>query len=424
MCALLHRGRLRHFCLLLFLLSGPLAWSQKTVNISRAEADEIFLQKNLYLLAANLNIDQQKALEIQAKTYPNPQFSASLNAVDPENNKVFHTGPDGEKGFSLDQLIVLGGKRKNEIELARLNTKQAEIQLGELLRQLRRQLHESLYEVYFDQITVSQYTRQLSVLDSIIVNYGEQAKKGNISLKEVVRLKSVFLSLNNEKTDLLNRIQEEEKNLRILLHTESFINPQLEDQLPPNKDNLPGIDSLLSLAMTNRSDRQISVLQTDIARKQLSFQKSLAVPDLNLGLDYDQRGGAFQNQVNLNLGIPLPVWNRNQGNIRAAKVGIKSAGLALEANDLQISSEVIQAYHNMLRSIQEFQKSQQLYDAGFDTVSTGITENFRKRNISMLEFVDFFESYNVSLSQLNQVRKNVFVAAEELNYVLGFPMYK
>lgn len=46
--------------------------ASERLQISLVDADKIFLQKNLYLIADGLNIDVQKALEIQSRAYPNP----------------------------------------------------------------------------------------------------------------------------------------------------------------------------------------------------------------------------------------------------------------------------------------------------------------------------------------------------------------
>ncbi len=410
-------------CLLVRIYVLP-ACAQERVPLTIAAADQLFLSNNLDILAAQLNISAQKAAEIQARLYPNPVISGELNAWDPENRRVFNTGSAGEKILTAEQLIILGSKRRNEIELAKQSTAVAALELEDLLRGLRQQLHSSMYSVYFDEITLTRYDIQLQMLDTLIAGYTTQVQKGNISPRELVRLKAVYLNLNNEKTELLQALAAEQQTLRLLLRQGSDIMPVVTADSIAHFRRLPASDSLLEEALQHRPDLKIAALNTDIAALNLKYQKSLAIPDLTIGGGYDQAGGAFANQVNLTLGMPLPLWHRNQGNVRAARTQIELAGIRQEMSRNMITAEVTTAYSNMARSLAEYRKSQQMYNADFREVFSGIADNFRKRNISIVEFVDFFESYVSSVAAINRIRKQVALCGEQLNYVTGIAVYE
>lgn len=415
---------INRLCLLvLAILICTYTYAADSLRIGLAAADKIFLDKNLSLLAGRLNVSAQKAAEIQARLYPNPALTGEVNAYDPENKQLFHTGAGGQKVVGIEQLIILGGKRHTEIELARQNTVLAGLELEDLLRNLKQQLHTSYYSVYFDGLTLRKYDVQLQVLDTIIANYELQAQKGNISLKELVRLKSVYLNLNNDKTELLQNIRREQQSLQVLLQTNADVLPIVNADSLAAFMTLPSADSLVVLAMQYRPDRKMTVLSSDIAALNLRYQKSLAIPDLTLGSGYDQAGGAFRNQVNLTLGMSLPMWHRNQGNVKVAKIQVTAAGVQEEISRSEITAEVAGAYNNMLRSMQEYNKSKQLYNTDFKDVFNGITDNFRKRNISIIEFVDFFESYNESVAAINRIRKQVALCAEAINYTTACTIY-
>jgi outer membrane protein, heavy metal efflux system len=397
--------------------------AQETIKMGISGCEKMFLEKNLSLLAASLNVSAQKAMEIQARLYPNPILAGEINAIDPQNGKFLNAGKTGQKALSAEQVILLGGKRKNEIEIARQNTQMAQLELEDLLRNLKLQLHTSFYSVYFDELTLNKYNTQLELLDTIITNYELQAKKGNISLKEIVRLKSVYLGLNNDKTELLQNIEQEQKNLRILLGAVGYISPEIEDSEWDKFERLPVVDSLLYLAELNRPDRKLAEMNKELASLNLRLQKSMAVPDVAVGGAYDQAGGAFRNQVNLTLGIPLPLWHRNQGNIKAAKAQIEIAAINQEISTNEIKAEVTTAWVNMQRGMTEYAKSRQVYNADFTEVFTGITDNFRKRNISIIEFVDFFESYNESIASVNRIRKHLSLCAATVDFVTNSAIY-
>ena len=79
--------------------------AQDSLLLTLDKADKLFLEKNLLLVAGQFNINAQKALEIQAALYPNPQFTAGLNVWDADNKKLLYVGKSGEKAFEFDQLI-------------------------------------------------------------------------------------------------------------------------------------------------------------------------------------------------------------------------------------------------------------------------------------------------------------------------------
>src|SRR3954464_10315377 len=96
--------------ILFILLAGKLS-SQGTQELTLENCEDIFLKKNLLLLAQQYNISSKEALIIQAKAYPNPIFNADINVYDPQNKKYFHIDSSGQKSFQIQQLILLGGKR-------------------------------------------------------------------------------------------------------------------------------------------------------------------------------------------------------------------------------------------------------------------------------------------------------------------------
>lgn len=399
------------------------AYSQDSLKVSINDADKLFMQKNLLYAAGQLNVDAQKALEIQARLYPNPQFDIGINAYDADNKKAFYAGSNGEKTFDFQQLILLGGKRKNQIRISQETSKQSQLELENLLRNLKFELHRDLFSLHFDLRTLDKFNAQLVQLDTIINTYEVQANKGNIPFKEVVRLKSVYIKLNNDKTDLLQQIQQEQKDLQVILHTTQFISPQVENMPDKKYEQLPTLDSLQTLALRSREDLKLSGVNETIADLNLKYQKSVAVPDLTLGTSYDQMGAAFRNQFLLTVGIPLPLWNRNQGNIKAAESQRKLSTVNTQIQQNVVQTEVTESWSNMNRSIQEYQKIGQVYNIEFAEVYAGMQANFLKRNISIVEFVDFFESYNETVAEVYRIRKQLMLSAENINYTVAYPVY-
>jgi cobalt-zinc-cadmium efflux system outer membrane protein len=62
-------------------------------------------------------------------------------------------------------------------------------------------------------------------------------------------------------------------------------------------------------------------------------------------------------------------------------------------------------------------------NSDFETVYNGILNNFQKQNISLLEFTDFMESYNLATVQINELKKNLVLSAEELNKTINKDLF-
>lgn len=390
-----------------------------TLRVNIKQADSLFLKNNYTLLAAAMNIGAQKAQIIQAKLYPNPIFTADLNAYDPENKEVLHVNNTGQKGFQLEQLILLGGKRKAQIDLAKTNAKISELEFQQLLSQLKFQLHSSMYFLSQQYVLINKYNKQLNLLDTILAAYDTQAKKGNIALKDVVRLKGFYLNLNNERAEILKNYFEELSKVQTILQVNQIVYPLVSDQDFSAFIKPLSLDDLTNTALQNRPDFLITQQDKLFAEQYLKYQKKLAVPDLNLFTSYDQRGGAFQNQVNVGLSIPLPVWNRNQGNIKTASYQVKQQEYETEGIKSKLLADVYNYYNLYTQSVIEFQKTEKLYNEDFETSFKGISENFRKGNVSILEFVDFFEAYNNALTEISRVKVQLNTSAEQLNLTTG-----
>jgi outer membrane protein, heavy metal efflux system len=414
--------KITHFLFFLGLAFPGL--SQNFISYSLAQADSVFIKNNLMLLAGQYNVGTKDALIIQARAYPNPLITVDINAYDPENDRFFHVNQTGQKAFAIEQVIRLGGKRKEEINIAKQNKRVAELELDDLLRSLQYQLHTSFYIIHQQRITLEKFTRQLNLLDTLITSYENQSAKGNLPLKDVVRLKSVYFKINNDKSELANVYFAEQQKIQLLLQSNTYVLPLVNDQ---DFDRIitetPLYNNLLEAALEGRPDLKIADESEAITLMNLALQKKMVAPDLAVNTSYDQRGGAFRNQVNVGVSMALPMWDRNKGNIKAAQYETQTAELYRKQKSTEVEAEVMAAWQDIVLSISEYQKIKKFYSSDFDVVFDGVNKNFKNRNISILEFVDFFESYNESLSEFERVKNYVATSAMQINYVTASKIY-
>lgn len=414
--------RLAAALFLVFLTSAGLH-AQDTLRLSIRRADSIFLAKNYYLLAAAMDIQAQRAQILQAKIYPNPIFTADINAYDPANDQAFHVGKTGQKSFQLEQLIILGGKRRSEIELAKTNAGIAELEFQQLVRELKFRLHSDLYTIGQQEFLLRKYTNQLNLLDTLLKSYEVQSTKGNIPLKEVVRLRGAYIQLNNDRAELFQSYIQTQTDLQVILQTNSFVLPDSTDANLTKYLIPSSVAAIQDAAAENLPELLVMKQNKVLAEQYLKYQKQSAFPDVNLFASYDQRGGAFNNQVNAGISIPLPLWNRNQGNIKTSQYRLQQAEYNLKAKENEITSRINNNYAYYIQTVSEYKKSLELYNDDFEQTARGMSFNFQKRNISITEFIDFFESYNDVLAELLRIKTQLVISAEQINLLTGKDIY-
>lgn len=397
------------------LYSSLSAQSADTLHVSLDQAEQMFLQKNLLLLSQRYQVDAAKANEIQQKLYNNPTISAELAAYG-GNHKWFDIGGKGQKAFGIDQVISLAAKRNKRVLLAKEQTVEANFALYELLRSLKYELRQNFYTVAYAEELITQYDEQMRQLQQIISAYDAQAAKRNVPLKDAVRLKGEYLQLSAGRNAIVMDAITARQILQLLMDTTAFISP---NKVTLETKPLPDLATLTAIARQNRSDLQIQ--QSQLKQEQLNYdyQRALAAPDLTLGAGYDQNGSYVSNLYSIRAAIDLPLFNRNQGNIKAAKAQIQSAALALDYKQHEIDKEVAGSVARLTEAEKEYKASEQSFNKDFPEVNRSVIENFNKGNISLLEFVDFFENYNVAIRQLNQLHKQRRLAWEDLEYTLG-----
>jgi outer membrane protein, heavy metal efflux system len=409
---------------ILLLFASLIVRAQSDTSMTLKECEQTFLANNLNLLAAKFNIDEAKAAVIQARLWDNPSFQASFNAYNPERKKLFDVGFSGEKAFSIQQLILLGGKKRNEVEMAKTNSQIAELEFTDLLRNLRLQLHQSYFEIYYDNQSFEAISSQMNNLDSLITSYKKQVDKGNISQKDLVRLQSLYLSFKQQKSDFYNSTLDNQNDLELMVGMKNIVpKPAANELAVYEKNELPSIDSLQNTALQKRSDYLVTGKQVEASNWNLKLQKSQVVPDLNVGLGWDQLGSSFINAVTLTVGVPLPLWNRNQGNIKMASAQLKVSNTNKLYQAEKVKAEVALSYKKWEDAYENYELLTPASIQNSKVVEDGVLSNFKHGNMSLIEFTDFMESYNQTLMQYYKFSRTLVDSCEQLNFITNSTIF-
>ncbi|HAY3552346.1 transporter [Elizabethkingia meningoseptica] len=382
------------------------------------ECEEAFRKNNLELLAQQYNINLADADIMQAKIWDLPEVTFQANAYNPEGKRFFDIGKS--KNATIQQLIYLGGKKKNEIEFAKSNKELAQLQFSQLLADLRSQMRETYYALYFEEKKLQSVDIQLKYMNDLLEAYRVQTQKGNTSLKDEVRLQAVVINLNNDKVEINNNILQQQQSMKVLTGLNESMLTNFGDE-EANKlmavQPLMTIDDIKQKALENNADYLFSVKTIDNNKTYLKWQKSLNVPDINVGGAWSQNGGTFNNEIDFTIGIPIPLWKRNKGNVVKAQYQIEQSQKTVEMKKQQLETQLDMAYQTWQNQYQQYFTLKPQDMDNLETVYQGILKNFRKGNISLIEFTDFTDSYRQTILQLYEMKKQIMISAEEINHL-------
>jgi cobalt-zinc-cadmium efflux system outer membrane protein len=403
------------------------ASAQDTLRLTIEDAERQFLQHNFSLLAARYQVSTADAAIIQARLYPNPSLSIDQGMYNPDTRKWFDLSATGQTAVSLQQLVVLAGKRNKQIDIAKINSQISSFQFYDLIRTLRYELRSAFYELYFLQEPVAIYDREIESLRVLIDVYSEQYNKGNVAFKDLARLQALQFSLQNERFELLKQVTEKQLNLGLLIADTLSrpIYPIVEAQSLSNIDvSKLNYSDLVDSALLNRYDLKAARSQVQLSGINLGLQKSLRVPDVTLGANYDKAGSYVRNYNSLSLAIDLPFWNRNQGNIKAAEFQLEATRQLQAQAELQVRNDIGKAYRQLLESDRLFRSTAIQFTSDYENLLQGILKGYQNHTISLLEFIDYYEAYKNSKLEFNRLQSERMDALENLNLSTGINILK
>jgi len=398
-----------------------------TIKLTFPDAEKQFLENNFALLAQKYNVESTKALVDQAALWDNPVLSTDQNIYDSGSKKFFYHNESrglGQVFVQLNQVFKTAGKRGKQIQVAKDNAKVQEAEFNDLMRNLRYNLQLDFGQLatLLDQSAV--YRNEIAAATNLVNGIQKSYDAGNTSMKDLIRLKALLFGLQNDMTENARQINDLQTELKTLIQTKetSFIVP-LTGDLPTQPAEL-NVPSLIEQAKVNRADYLSNQYQLASAQHNLSLQKAMAAPDITIGASYDKNSSYAQNYYGLQIGLPLPFFNRNQGNIKSARFSQMSQENTLKDSEAKLKNDVVAAVNEYNLNQQLFSTQQLEFNGQYDTLFKNMLKGFKDRQVSLVEFVDFFDTYKDTKLKMLQQRYNLQKAIADLNFATGTTVIK
>lgn len=398
-----------------------------TIKISKKNAESIFLEKNIDLITQKLEISQAEAQVVQAKFWPNPTLSISevnlwrTYGIEAQPAIIGNWGKSSQISAQIEQAIQTAGKRRKNIELQKIAVEGEKYELQEVLRELKKTLRNSVTEILYNQELQKLYISQISSISKLAYSYKNQLSSGNISKAEYIRLKAQEVEFRKKLLSLQQAVEEHQTDLKSLLMlppnayiiiTDPFVRPATDI----SEFNL---EKLIEGARENRPDILLSKNNEKRALKNLELQNALKTPDVTFSIAYDRGGNIMKDFIGVGVSLDLPIFDRNKGNIQDAKLEVTKTGYETKKNINKSENEISSVLNNYIRTKNISSQIDEDYEETLNSLLISHEKNFRLRNISMLEYMDFLETYIDNKTILIETNKELNQYFENLQYVVG-----
>jgi outer membrane protein, heavy metal efflux system len=408
------------FSWLLFVNSACGQSSNGPVRITLDEALQLALQHNHNLLAARTMVQQSEAEEITANLRPNPVFFTDLDYLpvfSPSNFNSTYLHDSVEADAGLSYLIERGKKRQHRSQAAKDITAQTRSLVTDNERTLEFSVASQFVSVQLAESTLELAAKDLNSFQQTVDIGAIRYKDGAISEDAYLKLKLQLLQfqIDLEQAELARA--QGLSDLRQLLGYESVsadydVAGSFEYQ--PIQGNL---EDLQIKAVQNRPDFRAAQQGVAAANSQYELQKAIGKQDVTVQANYSHVNGI--NALSLYGSVPVPFFNRNQGEIARTGFAITQAQEQEKTASGQVLTDVRDAYEGLRQN----DRVVKLFRGGYLDVAQkdrDISEYAYKRGaVSLLDYLDAERSYRATQLAYRQALAAYLLSLEQLREAVG-----
>ena len=411
-------GRLRRFCLPLVLVTFSCgAWADEPPQ-GLAELIQLALKNNPTLAAQRYEVEAAQGQRQQAGSMPNPRLELSNTS-----SAFLSNGGEYSRSIGLSQDIPVGGRLGAQENVADAGLKLAIVNLRQAEATLAGQVAASYYRLLVFNRQIATRDALIGVDQKLLDVTTARMRAGEVSPLDVSTAELETERLKEQQALLQNQHDVELASLNQLLGQPARTPLVLADTLPTGSA-LGNLADLQQQALKERADIQAARLESEQAQAGVDLARSERWEDWTVGVSSGQSRlditgvppQAMEHEIGVTLSIPLPLWNRNKGNIAGAMSSGRQADANVAALRLQVQNEVATGYGKLQRlsdmvarykerllplSDQSVALAQQGYNQGQVSIVEVVTTE-RQHSEVEIAYLDSLDLYLQAYAALNQ----------------------
>ncbi|MDN7142158.1 TolC family protein [Pseudomonas sp. Hg3Tf] len=378
--------RLLALCALITGLITPAALAGQSINLSQALSTA--MDSNPDMAAARQEIGIADGARKQAGLIPNPEISYEVEDTQRDTSTT---------SVSIAQPLELGGKRAARIEVATLGQGIAQMELERRVNGLRADVVQAFYAALRAQTGLDLAKQSLDLTERGLRIVDGRVRAGKSSPVEATRaqvqLAEARLQVRRAETEKSTAYQQ----LAQITGSAVTVFDRLES--PTLSPGTPPRPAELLARLDQTPEMRQAVAKIDQNDASLGSEKAQRIPNLtvSIGSQYDR---SERERVNLvGLSMPLPLFDRNQGNILSAARRADQARDQRNAVELRLRSETQTALNQWATAMQEVESyDQTILPSAQQAVDTA-TRGFEMGKFGFIEVLDAQRTLIVSRGQ-------------------------
>ena len=376
------------------------------------------LLQNPRLQSFGWQIRVREAERLQASLLPNPQLSAEMENFGGTGR--FEGLDSREITIRLGQKILLGADRLKAKRLAGYNQKLA----GWDYETQRLEVLTGVTQAYISTLEAQQQWRQqqelVDVAQKLFDSISAQVEAGKVSPIAETRAKVELSRAHIDLKNALNQFEAARSNLASFWGSEQPSFEGLAGTLG-SPDPVPGYQSLTNYIQRNPDvARWATELQQRESR--LSLERAKGIPNPTISGGYKRFEDVGAEAAVVGISIPLPFFDRNQGNIKAAKYRINRVESQREVAVTEVNRALQEAYSILQASYHEVRQLEEEVLPGAESAFEGIQTGYRQGKFDYLEVLDAQRTLFTSRTRYIQALAEYNRAVAEVERLIGTPL--
>ncbi|HEY9842574.1 MAG TPA: TolC family protein [Candidatus Obscuribacterales bacterium] len=390
---------------------------QDELNLQQARG--LVLLYNPAFQSLAWEIRARQAALLQAGLAPNP--SVDLTSEDAFSSNIFAGESFPELILTLSQPLLLGDKLGKQQTVARLNAELAGWDFERQRLEVLSEVTQRYIDVVQDQDSVALTLELQQVSEETLRVIQAEVDAGKVSPLEVTRAQVVLANSRLDVEEAQLALEQAREELASLWGGGGSDFERAAGKLELKDVKLPAFEPLLA-ALQQHPD--IARWDTEFAQRQasLEFEESLAIPDLAVAGGLQRHTDSGDVGVNIGLSLPLPIWNRNQGNIAFASLRQQKAVEERERSLFSLRASLRGAYQRLRRAHGRLEMLQKSILPQAEEAFLGIRKGYQEGKFDYLDALEAQRNFFEARAQAVTALGDFYRALSEVEFLTGLDL--
>lgn len=378
--------------------SVPVTQDSETTSLALADLEAIAFQNNPTLVIARARVQSARARRVQAGLYPNPVTGYHAT-------EIGNVGTAGQQGGFVSQKIITAGKLRLDQAIVGKEIQEASTQFNAQQQRVLSDVRVRFYDTQVAQRRV-ELTRDLARIGDQLVEATVKLVDGKLGtdndlLQAEIRADESHILLDNAR----NEQMESWRRMTAIIGTPSMPVTSLVGDLDSGLPNLDW-DTCVANVLDGHPDLNAARIRVDRACLVIRRARKEPIPNIDLSVSVRHNNITGSDVANVQVGVPIPVFNDNRGNIRSAQAEWAAACNDFKRIELSLLDRLAVAYRRYESARQQLDRYHRRMVPNAERSLNLVTDGYEKGQVKYLTLLTSQQTYlHVSLSSLAAVRE-------------------